>query len=85
MERKVQIGDGVVFVDPRGVEHAALVTQVWGPGLYQDTDGTKPGVNLVFVASDESRGDQYGRQLQRETSVCHQSVNPAGCNAWRER
>ncbi len=59
-----QIGDSVVFIDAERKEHQALVTAVWS-----DTC-----INLVFVSGDENRTDQYGRQLERHTSVTHASL-----------
>jgi hypothetical protein len=78
----VQAGDSVVYVDPTGREFPALVTAVW-PKEYAGTD--KPGVNLVFVSASEADEDSYGRQIKRETSLVHQSVNPTGRQCWRER
>ena len=86
METKtVSIGDEVIFIDSKRQEHNALVTHVWGAETYPDDGGIRPSLNLVYVLADDKRDDQYGRQLQRETSVVHQQLNAAGCNAWREK
>jgi hypothetical protein len=78
----VEIGQVVTYVDPKRVEHDALVTQVWGP---TSDPANPPGINLVIVSKDDTKGDPYGRQIQRETSVVHERSNPAPGNFWRER
>lgn len=61
-------GDHVIFVDAKGQEHDALVTEVFGSETWtRDYEG--PCINVVFVSTDENRTDQYGRQLERVTSV----------------
>lgn len=75
----VKIGDAVILVDEHGVEHKALVTNTWG------TSGQEfPGVNTVFVSSDESKTDPYGRQVDRKTSVVHQTNQSAPGMYWKE-
>lgn len=60
MERKPpKIGDAVVYHNERGVPHNGLITCVWGPYM----------INVVFVSSNESQKDDYGRQTIRESSV----------------
>lgn len=71
--RYPKIGMPVVYVDPVGQAHAALVTAVWG----------EKGVNLVYVTRDESKTDTYGRQIERNTSCLHQSLQAAHGNYWR--
>jgi len=71
----MQIGDAVTYVDPVGRSRPALLTAVHG------ADET-PSVNLVFVSDDETKGDPYGRQIERETSVVHQSHQGAHGNYW---
>ncbi len=58
---KVKIGDSVKFIDAMRNKHHALVTAVWSEHC----------INLVFVSEDENRTDQYGRQIERHTSVIH--------------
>lgn len=36
-----------------------------------------PSVNVVFVVSDEAKTDSYGRQIDRATSVPHESLQSA--------
>ena len=72
-----QVGDHVVYADPKGHEHNAIVTANWGTG---DT----PSLNVVFVDPDETKTDSYGRQIARNTSVVHQSNQAAHGMYWRE-
>jgi len=73
-----KVGDHVIFVDPVSKKRDALVTAVWGP-----EDGT-PAINIVLVHTDEKREDGYGRQMDRITSVVHESSQSAHGNFWRE-
>jgi len=71
---KPELGQKVVFCDPKGVDHDALVTAVW----------TETCLNLVVVSDDESKKDNYGRQIERHTSVTHSTVaGQAHGNYWR--
>lgn len=77
--QSVEIGDAVTFVDPTGKERPAIVTAIW-----RGMGGHAPhGVNVVYVSDDPARTDSYGRQVERSTSVCHQSVQPAHGNYWK--
>ena len=70
----IAIRDVVRYVDRTGKSHLSLVTAVHGNAEWDDDDHRvhpPPSVNIVFVTEDESRIDQYGRQLERETSVVH--------------
>lgn len=78
----IKIGDAVIYVDDKGVEHNALVTAVWA-NEYENSG--KPGLNLVFVSGDEKKEDTYGQQIERQTSVCHKVVQPAHGNYWVEK
>lgn len=75
MTEMVKIGDGVMYVDEFGVERAALVTNVFSSTC----------VNLVIVSGDESQGDSYGRQIKRETSQVHKSIQTSPGRFWFER
>jgi hypothetical protein len=78
MEAKhVTIGSHVIYIDSLRREHDALVTAVWGP-----SDATQ-AINLLFVSEDEAKHDPYGRQIERQTSCCHLSMNSAGANCWK--
>lgn len=61
MDSKATLGGTVIYTDPRGVDHEALVTAVW----------SEMCVNVVYVSNDESERDDYGRQIKRETSVSY--------------
>ena len=59
MIRRPDVGEHVIYCDPKGIDHDALVTADWGKCI-----------NVVYVTKDASRHDQYGRQLDRSaTSV----------------
>ena len=68
-----QLGETVVFCDPKGKDFDALITAVWS-----DTC-----INVVFVSGDESRQDSYGRQVERSTSVPHVSESSVHGLYWR--
>lgn len=42
----------------------------------------KIGHAVTFIG-DESRTDPYGRQVERETSIVHESAQPADGMFWR--
>lgn len=70
-------GDVVIYTDPVGVEHFALVTQYWG--------GNQPNgaLNLVYVTGEDTKRDPNGRQIERDTSVSRQSETTAHGRHWR--
>ena len=70
----VQIGDMVVYMDGNGDSHNALVTNLLEGDL----------VSLIFVSSDETATDEYGRQIERKTSVPHKSAASDGSAYWVE-
>jgi hypothetical protein len=61
MTKAPVLGDTVIFHDPIGTPHPALVTAVWGPTC----------INVVFVSGDDQKRDSYGRQIERATSIPH--------------
>ena len=63
MSKELHVGDVVIFHDARGRPHNALVTAVW----------SQECVNLVHASGDENRQDDYGRQIERPTSIEHVS------------
>lgn len=77
----MQIGDAVVFVDPVGVSHNAVVTTLFDNG--DPESYPNPSINLVYVSDDGSETDQYGRQIKRNTSVVHKSNQFAHGMYWR--
>ena len=85
MERKYEIGQNVIFFDSLGKPHKALVTIWWmGPNEIMDyrAEGGQPGCNLVYVCDDALKSDTYGRQIERATSVVHQSKQNAHGFKW---
>lgn len=73
----MEIGNHVRFVDEDHQEHNALVTAVHG------NPNDNPTINLLYVSSDESQYDQYGRQIIRKSSVPHQSRTTANGYLWK--
>lgn len=43
---------------------------------------TIPSINVVYVSSDKSQTDSYGRQIVRQTSTVHQSGQTAHGRYW---
>lgn len=85
MSRHPQVGDSVVCHDSKGKAHNALITCYFGQNVDEDVECKfEIGcANLVWVSSDESRKDDYGRQTERQTSLVHKSSMPAHGNYWR--
>ena len=73
---EVKIGSHVIWHDPYGKPHNALVTAVWGPA------DSKPSINVVVLNDDEAQTDTYGRKLQRETSVVYEDSQSAHGRYW---
>jgi hypothetical protein len=72
MKRRPQIGEAVIFCDADGTDHPALVTTDWGLCC-----------NVVLVSNDESKQDQYGRQIERHTSISDADRAGAHGMYWR--
>jgi len=85
MNRKYDFDSQIIYVDPKGVAHSALVTAWWNGNQtitdYVSASG-EPGCNLVYVSGDPERKDSCGRQIERNTSVVHKSKQPAHGNYW---
>lgn len=87
----VKVGDAVVFVDLVAHPRPCLVTAVWWRRTYGEgrppegeiDQSFRPGINGVLVSDDPAREDSYGRQIERVTSIAHQSNQPAHGNYWR--
>lgn len=72
-KRLAKPGDVVVYHDPKGVPHNALVTIAW----------TETCINLVLVSDDEEKQDTYGRQIERQTSMAHVDGSTVHGFYWR--
>jgi hypothetical protein len=83
--KTINIGERVIYVDPIGVEHDALITANWGAKEYDETKTLTTAINVVYVSGDEKRTDQYGRQTLHETSVTHQSSTSAHGRYWYQK
>ena len=79
------VGNVVIFCDPHGKDHNAIVTAVWCTEFAKNTtEANNPvGLNLVMASDDASAQDQYGRQVHRETSISHASTQRAHGFYWR--
>ncbi len=86
MERAFKIGCRVIFFDSHRRPHDAIVTNWFHGGPDGQTVAEMeqaarergvtspiytPCCNIVWVSSDESKSDPYGRQLERATSVSY--------------
>lgn len=84
MSRKLGNRGHVIYVDGFGVAHDALVTQDWSYGKeFEIAPGATPSINVVYVTADEDKRDNYGVQIQRETSVVHQVSQQAHGRYWK--
>jgi len=72
-QRTPKVGEHVVYHDTVGEPHEALITTVFGPQM----------VNVVYVSGDESRKDNYGRQIERASSCGHKDLVKVHGYYWR--
>ena len=72
-----KVGDCITVVDQVGVEHNALVT------IYFGGSNPRGALNAVFLSADESKSDPYGRQVERLSSLSHQSTTTAPGRYWK--
>lgn len=74
-----QVGDVIEYVDEVSVPHDALVTIYFG--------GEREGgaLNCVYLSSDSSKNDPYGRQVERASSVSRESEHTAHGRFWRPK
>lgn len=63
--RPVSIGEQVIWHEADGTPLNALVTAVWSIVC----------INIVIVSGDQSRQDDFGRQIERRTSCSHKSLS----------
>lgn len=68
----VEVGDAVWVVDESYQGHHGLVTAVHGSFEHH-----VPCINVLFISSDETKRDPYGRQADRLSSLQHYSQGPA--------
>jgi len=72
MDKQKKVGAHVVWIDSLRKQHDALVTVWWS-----DTC-----CNLLIVSDDEAKKDDYGRQIERNSSCVHKSMNSAQAMCW---
>jgi len=73
MDRQAAVGDVVMYHDPNGRCFSALVTEVWTPTC----------INVVLVSGNKDKQDEYGRQIERQTSLSHKSTMNVHGFYWR--
>ncbi len=88
----LRIGRHVLFTDEHFVDRDAIVTAIWTPShslveqgfVSRDDEAIgSTALNLVFASGDDSKDDPYGRQIERQTSIPHMSMQGAGGFCWR--
>jgi len=72
-ERLPTVGGVVVYHDPHGNPSDALVTAVWSATC----------INLIIVSRDDKKTDEYGRQIERYTSMSHKNTMKVHGFYWR--
>lgn len=72
-ERKVEVGNHVIWHESDGRACDAIVTAVWTPTC----------INVVIVSPEEAKTDQYGRQIERRTSCTYKSTQQVHGFYWR--
>jgi hypothetical protein len=77
----MKIGEAVTFTDSTGVDHDAVITNVFDNG--DEAKYPTPAVNVCYVSSDRSKEDNYGRQMERATSVVHRLSSTVHGNTWK--
>lgn len=77
MERMLEIGSAIVYIDPYRKRHNALATNV-----FRQMNSGKDGCNLLFVVDEAAKTDPYGHQIERATSQVHLSAQPAKAGCW---
>lgn len=65
------IGEFVKVVDEFGGPHDGLVTNAWARTT-----------NVVYVTGDKTKTDQYGQQIERQTSCMHKLDTSAPGRYW---
>ena len=58
----------MTYVDEIGIHRDALTICVFPQG-----EGYEPVINVVLVSANADKGDSFGRQIERITSVVHKS------------
>jgi hypothetical protein len=71
--RVARVGEHVIWHDPQGGAHDALVTAVWTPTC----------INVVVIDPNEGSNDSYGRQIERKTSQSHKNQQKVHGFYWR--
>lgn len=75
-------GDSVIYHDEIGTPYPALVT-AGGFEYLEDERAATGYLNVIYVSIDSSKRDNYGRQIERSSSVSHVSQTTAWGRYWR--
>ena len=72
-EHMLKVGGSVIYHDEVGNPHVALITALH---CVEDERKEYPledvgCINVLWVSDDPNMTDNYGRQILRESSVCH--------------
>lgn len=75
--REIEVGQSILFMDSQRIIKPALVTEVHGEPYYNESGELEwlPCINLITCSSNCAKSDDYGRQIERHSSVQHRSVN----------
>jgi len=88
----LRIGQAIEVSDEHRVIHHGLVTAIHAVGIvdgvatWEDDAPYSPSINAVFVSDDPAKRDPYGHQLERLSSVQHESgvqTMPVPGRFWR--
>lgn len=78
-ERRYDHDASVVYVDPKGARHTALVTAWWGQGADHPAGRSEPSCNVAYVNGDH---DSVDKPIASASSVVHKSLQSAHGNYW---
>lgn len=79
IQRRYDHDAHVIYVDPKGERHAALVTAWWGEGADHPAGRHEPSCNVAYVNGDH---DSVGKPVASASSVVHKSLQSAHGNYW---
>lgn len=87
MDKNLKIGSCVMYLTPQRELTGAVITAVHAQDgdveKHRTLHGQWPSVNLAFVSTAVDKTDPYGRQIERQSSICHAKAQgaPVG-NCW---
>lgn len=72
-------GDIVIYHDEVGKPYNALITS----GGFEHGGSATGWINVLYVSDDPAKRDNYGRQIERQSSVSHVTGTTAWGRYWR--